>query len=203
MNKSKTSNLILEKTKELMRTNGEVTIKEIADAAYVNIAAVNYYFGSKENLICNVLDEIIAELKEKIVDAINNYNLEKMSLEKSILLIIDLIFSFTYENVGIVTYSFLQFGTQDRSRNILVNEFLLDEEFTSLIIKKLSEVSSNTNINELYAKYMLIFSAFSVPLFLGVLDQTYEKYTQLKNSDLKYHEFKNAYINELQKVLKS
>lgn len=203
MKENKTSRLIIEKTKELMKTNGDVTIKDIAEAAYVNIAAVNYYFGTKENLIFYVLDEIIKELKEKIVNAINNYTTANIDLEKAIILMIDLIFSFTYENIGIVTYSFLQFGTQSKSANILLNEFLLDEEFTNLVIKKLSELCNTNNTNQLYAKYMLIFSAFSVPLFLDVIAQSSEKYSKLKSDTSKFDEFKNAYIIELQKILKA
>lgn len=203
MKENKTSRLIIEKTKELMRNNGDVTIKDIADAAYVNIAAVNYYFGSKDNLIFYVLDEIIKELKEKIIIAINNYNASSIDFEEGIILMIDLIFSFTYENIGIVTYSFLQFGTQNKSANILLNEFLLDEEFTNLVISKLSELCNTNDTNQLYAKYMLIYSAFSVPLFIDVIAQSSDKYSILSNDNKKLTEFKDAYIIELQKILKA
>ena len=43
--------VIVKTTKILLMEKGNATIKEIADKAYVNVAAINYHFGSKDNLI--------------------------------------------------------------------------------------------------------------------------------------------------------
>lgn len=41
------------------------SMREITDAADVNIAAVNYHFGSKERLLIEILDRIVAPLNEE------------------------------------------------------------------------------------------------------------------------------------------
>ena len=50
---------IIRETKTLLMKKGSVTIKDIADACYMNIASVNYSFGSKEILINEVVSNLI------------------------------------------------------------------------------------------------------------------------------------------------
>ena len=45
---------ILEKAVEIYNQKGEIVIRELAQAAGINVASVNYYFGSKENLMAEV-----------------------------------------------------------------------------------------------------------------------------------------------------
>ena len=42
---------IIHSAEKLLREKGNFTIKDIAEDCYINIAAVNYHFGSKENLL--------------------------------------------------------------------------------------------------------------------------------------------------------
>ena len=55
---------LIENTKILIQKNATVTIKDISEASFVNIAAVNYHFGSKEKLMKIVIEEVLNELKE-------------------------------------------------------------------------------------------------------------------------------------------
>jgi len=41
-----------------------ITVRKIAAKAGVNVAAVNYYFGSKENLISEALAYLTVQLKD-------------------------------------------------------------------------------------------------------------------------------------------
>ena len=67
MKKSETtSRKILDTVKELLKTRENITIKDICDKAYINIAAVNYHFGDKDTLINMAVSEIFAELKQQI-----------------------------------------------------------------------------------------------------------------------------------------
>ena len=63
-----TVNKILEAAIPLFATKGlaAVSVKELADAAGVNIALISYYFGGKENLYAFVLEKQLAILKEAI-----------------------------------------------------------------------------------------------------------------------------------------
>jgi len=48
----------------------EVTVREIAEAADANVAAINYYFGAKEQLIRHAIRSVIAPLNERRLAAL-------------------------------------------------------------------------------------------------------------------------------------
>ncbi|MDR0872657.1 MAG: TetR/AcrR family transcriptional regulator [Prevotellaceae bacterium] len=64
---------ILKAARELFVQNGYngTSIRDIATAADANIAMVNYYFGSKENLFSVVLGDVFNILSEKIFTLID------------------------------------------------------------------------------------------------------------------------------------
>ncbi|SCM80854.1 Transcriptional regulator, TetR family [uncultured Sporomusa sp.] len=67
-----TVNKIIEAAIPLFATKGlaAVSVKELADAAGVNIALISYYFGGKENLYAFVLEKQLAIL-ESMIDSIS------------------------------------------------------------------------------------------------------------------------------------
>jgi AcrR family transcriptional regulator len=48
----------------------EVTVREIAEAAGANVAAINYYFGAKEQLIRQAIRSVIAPLNQRRLAAL-------------------------------------------------------------------------------------------------------------------------------------
>lgn len=63
-----TVNKIIEAAIPLFATKGlaAVSVKEVADAAGVNIALISYYFGGKDNLYAFVLENQLAILRDAI-----------------------------------------------------------------------------------------------------------------------------------------
>ncbi len=51
------------------------TIRDIAAEANLNVAAINYYFRSKEKLFEFIMDETIGRLFNKIEPVLNNENM--------------------------------------------------------------------------------------------------------------------------------
>ncbi|SHI79706.1 TetR/AcrR family transcriptional regulator [Lutispora thermophila] len=49
-----TKSKIMQYAIDMVGSRGDVTIRELAEAAGVNVASINYYFGSKENLLKEV-----------------------------------------------------------------------------------------------------------------------------------------------------
>jgi len=61
-----TKQAILNAALDLMKDEGikRVTIRKIAKIAGVNVALINYYFGSKENLISEAIQSLLTSLKD-------------------------------------------------------------------------------------------------------------------------------------------
>lgn len=70
---SDTKSRILDVAEELFGDQGldRVSIRDITDAAKVNIAAVNYHFGSKEELIAAVFERRVRPLNEARLTALD------------------------------------------------------------------------------------------------------------------------------------
>lgn len=187
---------IIDTAKTLLKTNGTFTIKDIAEACYINIAAVNYHFGSKENLLNIVTQEIIDEIKEIITENINHLP-QTTSNEETIENILNLTYTFALENMGIIKYLFLNTDYQDENAHILIREFFTDSAFTRRIYGKISESTHTRDHETLRVKYLLLFSSFAIPLFIHVLG------TKNKNESLslKSPSFRKKYIKELLNIL--
>ena len=147
---------IIRETKSLLQKQRTVTIKDIADKCYMNIASVNYYFGSKEFLIQQVVSEVIEELKTEILHLLY----ENKGKSKSVVLEEMIGFTYTYalENIGILSYLFLNQDMQQTSSNLLVDTFFSDNDFTRLIFKEITLSNQAIDQQTLYAQYMIMFS---------------------------------------------
>ena len=195
-----TKDCILKATKDLLDEKGNVTIKDIAERAYVNVAAINYHFGSKDKLIQIIIEDVVNNLRERIIELISAINYAVADFDKMMAELIDLIFTFSEKNAGIINYSLLQATSQSEATNVLVDSFLKDEEFTGLILSQLAIIFPNQNEDHLFAKYLLLFSSFVVPFFLNF---THSELAHNDKIDLKDYiaRYKDYYIFELKKIL--
>ena len=190
-----TKESIIYNTKELLKTRTNLTIKDITEASNINVAAVNYYFGSKDNLVNIVLKEVITELKTKIYNELllpSNNTGKPDNTELMVNKAVDLIYGFSEEYIGVIYLSFIGSEGQGDSTNILVNEFLTDTAFLQKLLEVFSEITGINDPLKLTAKYIILFSSFGVPLFLrSVIPNV---------TNTKFKEYKDAYVKELVKV---
>jgi len=162
--KNTTRDKILDATLNIISDCGfqNVTIRKIAIRAGVNIASINYHFGSKDNVINEALEYLMIKAK-KIFDNLKNYQtppearlkifLEEysMSLEKYPDQIKNLIYQSIYE--------------KDSSRNTYQD--YLKAEGIFLIKKTIQELSPDDNDQVLTLKSIQILSCLSFPILLG------------------------------------
>ncbi len=188
---------MVENTKKLLQANATITIKDIATASYVNIASVNYHFGSKEKLIRIVLEEVIDELKKYVMDQIIRYH--DRSIGETLEFIINFLYNFSIENIGLLNYLFLSNELQKESSSLLVNHFFSDNDFTRLVYQSLSENSPNISDEELRAKYILLFSSFCIPLFFQISQSKLQN--PMKIEMFKDDEFRKYYIKSIMKLI--
>lgn len=187
---------IIDHTKILMQTNTHITIKDIAEACYMNIAAVNYHFGSKEKLLLTVMDEVVETLKVDIIKLINENDMEiEPFLEK----LVTYVFNFAIENIGVLNYLFLTKELQSESSNALVKTFFTENEFTRMVYKNLKASFTKENAKELTARYMILFSSFSIPLFIQISEINNKDHSPIET--FKDPEFRKFYIKQLVKMV--
>ncbi len=190
---------LIETTKRLIQKQSKITIKDITDKAFVNVAAVNYHFGSKDNLINLVVGDIIKEFKKEIFEAITAIP-EDQSPETTLRLMLDLLYEFVLENIVLLNYILINFSTDSISSNLIIDEFLNDNEFTKLVLLILETQSGITDPNRLMARYMLIFSSFVIPLFIELI-QVLNPNDKIKYSWRDNTLLKDSYIKELINLL--
>lgn len=158
---------LIDNTKILIQKNATVTIKDIADASFVNIAAVNYHFGSKEKLLMIVIDEMLTDLKAYVKDIVFD-DLYEGPIEDKLEELITFIYNFAMENIGVLNYLFLSKEIQGESSSLLIDSFFSDNEFTRYVYEQLASKMDIKNPSESFAKYIILFSAFSIPLFMQI-----------------------------------
>ncbi len=189
---------IIDHTKILMQTNTHITIKDIAEACYMNIAAVNYHFGSKEKLLLTVMDEVVDNLKKDITKLVGSYK-EDVSIEVFIETIITYIYNFAIDNIGVLNYLFLTKEIQSESSNALVKTFFTENQFTKMVYDNLRVTLKTDNLKEMTARYMILFSSFSIPLFIQISELNQQSSTQIET--FKDPEFRKFYIKQLVKMV--
>ncbi len=193
MSQSLIKRKIIDATKELLRQNGYVTIKDIADYCYINIAAVNYHFGSKEKLIERVIAEILDDVKTYVTHEMNQ-SLNQMSMQDFLEKIVTYIYNFALDNAGILSYLFLTRDQQKNATNQLLDSFFSDSEFTQLVYKNMKLKTKTDNPKELLAKYVMVFSSLAIPLFIQLVQQD-DKVGRLET--FRDPEFKQVYLKQL------
>lgn len=195
-----TKEQIIEATRELLYERGNVTIKDISDKAYVNVAAINYHFGSKDKLIQIIIEEVIDALRNEILNIITEETAINIDVDKTMERLIDVIFGFAQKHTGIINYTILQMASQSETTNALINLFLVDNEFTTIILKQLAMIFPDMPEDQLFAKYLILFSSFIVPFFLNFHYDKLKKEQKLQEYDF-FNQYKDYYINELKKLL--
>lgn len=188
---------IIQETKALISEKRSVTIKDIADKCFMNIASVNYYFGSKELLIQQVIEEVILNLKREIIHllSINEHKSKSELLEA----MITYTYNFSLENIGLISYLFLNQDSSENAGNLLIDTFFSNNSFTNLIYEKLNMEVKTIEPMVLYAKYMILFSSFAMPLFISIASTKGDSQMQIET--FKNETFRQYFIRELLRLI--
>jgi len=157
---------IIEVTRELLKKNPDVTIKKIADASYVNIALVNYYFGSKNQLFKIVCEGFVEELKNGLLKLM----LEREEGQTEVLLkkIISFLYDEIMENAGIMNYILQNLGNEQG--DMLLKTFFSENEFTEKMFELFKKQTDIQDKERLFARYTILFASFIFPLFIKLSD---------------------------------
>lgn len=159
-----TKDKILEATLHIISSEGfqNVTIRKIALAADVNIAAINYHFGSKSNVINESLEYLMLQAKKifqhlKISDEKPELRLKNFidKYSKSLIKYPDQIKNLIYQSIYEKT----------PTRNTF-QEYLKTEGI-GLIKSTIQEICPNDKDTTLLLKAVQLLSCLSFPVLLG------------------------------------
>jgi len=117
------------------------TIRDIATEADINVASINYYFRSKENLFAFIMDETIKKLFDKIEPVLND---EDTSVTEKIELCVGYYIDQVLENPDFIFFMVSEvMGGLTKLPMISNMKLLVNSHFT----RQLRELKTNGDIN--------------------------------------------------------
>ncbi len=159
LEKSDTRNKILDTAAEIIgrEKNLNLTIREIAGRAGVNLASVNYYFGSKEKL----LEEVEMQLMENIRQIYTNLENKSLPIKERLINWADKLIKNLIDYPGIIYL----IGTRVLEReNTSLNFYLglLETDITPLV----RELTGLRNDEEVKYKVLQLISGIVYPALI-------------------------------------
>lgn len=192
----KTKQAIMEAAKTLLQQKGSVTVKEIAEMAHVNVAAINYHFTDKENLINLVINSLLEELKNMVEQYLGYDNTQTETAKKYLNSFIHRFYDFAIENIGILNYMLFP-----QNKNALESAtenfeaiFSMDSDLSDKVIKRLALMRKESDPVKLKVKYGLLLTGFLLPLLTQINKRPLFKSAPDLLTD---NQLKDAYIDEM------
>ena len=145
-----------------------VSLRTITDRANVNLASVNYHFGSKEELIGAVVDDIVRPVNEKRLNLLSLIDYTKQDpIRKIIHAFIDPVFDISdSENDGDNKYykliSRCIASRDERVSSIIIKQF---PEILAHFVRALTKAMPSIDSNSAHLKIMFMAGALAHSLF--------------------------------------
>lgn len=183
---------ILQTAIDIVGLKGEVTIREIAEKAGVNVASINYYFGNKNNLLKEVesyYSEILYNMQFKILEESNiSSNGKLINWTKSF---IDFLFEFP-SLFGLIG----ELSIEDRSyKPLVIQKIYLNKELQGKIKELIKEETGIDDKKILNYKYVQLFSGIVGLVVSRIVSDTFGDEESI--FDINKREELNEYANIL------
>ena len=150
-------------TAQILREEGfkKTTVRRIAQEAHVNIAAVRYYFGSKEELIGLALEYMMGNL-ENIVAVLDD---PKLAPAKRLRSYIRAYFTLAQKHPALFRSITRPSSDEAQDTYFIYLTFLYDQVWEKLL-KNVRELSGLTDERDIELKCMQLLAAIEFPLIL-------------------------------------
>lgn len=148
-------------TARILREKGfkAATVRTIAKEANVNIAAVRYYFGSKEELIGAALEYMMSAL-ENVVSVLDDSRLSPTERMKKYILGY---FALAHKHPALFRSISSPSSTDARETYFIYLNLLHDQSWEK-VIENMAAITGYTDRRDLELKCMQIFSAVEFPI---------------------------------------
>lgn len=158
---------ILEKAVEIYNQKGEIVIRELAQAAGINVASVNYYFGSKENLMAEVEKYLITAIND-LIEPIEKEELPGKEKLKKVLYALT---EYFVKNPGTIKYFYTILGINNE-HNLLLLKHIVDRKnpYIQLCSRIIREETGITDEFEVFCRYLMFICSLVPPFLFCMLD---------------------------------
>lgn len=187
-----TRSKILQVAIDAVGLRGEITVRQISEKAGVNVAAINYHFGSKNNLLKEVENYYAEILYNMMKDVLLK---EESNPKEKLVLWTNSLMEFMFKYPALIAL-IANLATEDREYNpILIQKVYLNEELENVITLLIKESTGITEERILKYKYLQIFSGILGPIIGEVVSLTYGNKNHILNISEKGQ--REEYINML------
>lgn len=189
-----TKSKILQAAIDIIGQKGDFTIREIAEEAGVNVAAINYHFGNKNNLLVEVENHYSSLLYNSQYEILMNSSLK--SNEKIALWTRGLI-DFMFQCPALIGL-IVNLSNEDKSyKPILIQKIYLNTELQRIIEGIIKESTGIEDEKILSYKYLQLFSGVLGPVLSRIVSSTFGEGES--SFEIKNNEDLDEYINILVK----
>ncbi len=165
-----TKNKLLQAAIDIFGLKGEVTTREITEKAGVNVAAINYYFGNKNNLLKEVEGYYANLLYSMQHEILNNISLNPT--EKLMKWAYNLT-AFMFQFPAIIEL-IANLAALDKSYNpTLIERVYLDKEVQDMIEDGIRKGTGCSDSETIKHKYLQIFSGIIGLVVHHIIAKTY------------------------------
>lgn len=167
---SDTRDRIFKSAIETVGLKGDVTIRELAELAEVNVASVNYHFGNKKNL----LKEVEKYYSTSLYDL--QYNIltsEDLSPYEKLLGWAKSLSNFIGKYPALIGL-IVNLTTEDKSyKPALIQKIYLNEELQIMIQKIIGNIINSDEERIISFKYLQIFSGILGPIINRIVEENF------------------------------
>jgi len=156
-----TKSKILQYAIEMVGLKGDVTIRELTDSAGVNVASINYYFGSKDNLL--------KEVEKYYSNAL--YNAQYKILTSQELSPYDKLLEWAKTMSGFISQYpalislIVKLATEDKKYTpVLIEKVYLNKELQAMLLEIIGTIIKSEDKKLVKFKYLQIFSGILGPV---------------------------------------
>lgn len=156
-----TKSKIFQTAIDIVGLKGEVTIKEITEKAGVNIAAINYHFGNKNNLLReveNYYTDLLYNMQNEVL--VN----EKLSPPEKLVQWAKVLVDFMFKYPALVAF-IVNIVTEDKNYNpAIIKNIYLNSDLQNAVKNIIHESTGIQEEKMLNYKYLQIFSGILGPV---------------------------------------
>jgi len=165
-----TKSKILQYAIDMVGSRGDVTIRELAETAGVNVASINYYFGSKENLL--------KEVERHYSTALYNvqysiFTSKELSPYDKLLEWAKSMSAFIYQYPALISLIAKLSVEDTRYTPVLIEKIYLNKELQNMIQQIIGTIIESEDEKLLKLKYLQLFSGILGPVINRLVEENF------------------------------